>query len=64
MALLSMSDDKPVSFRLSEELRELVEEQADADRVSFSEKVREYLRDGVEMDDEQLNQQLPDAADK
>jgi len=54
-----MSEDKPVSFRLSEDLRELVEEQADADGVSFSEKVREYLRDGVELDDEQVNQQLP-----
>lgn len=48
MGMLRMSDEHPVSFRLSKELKRLVEEQADADDVTFSEKVREYCRDGIE----------------
>jgi len=43
-----MSEDNLVSFRLSEDLRELVEEQAERDDVSFSAKVREYCREGVD----------------
>lgn len=42
-----MSDDNLVSFRLSEELKELVEERAEEDGVTFSEKVRQYCRDGA-----------------
>lgn len=43
-----MGDDNLVSFRLSQDLRELIEEQAERDDVSFSEKVREYCREGVD----------------
>lgn len=51
-----MSDRKPVSFRLSGELRELVEERAEADGVTFSEKVREYCRQGADLPQERETQ--------
>jgi len=47
---------KPVSFRLSEELKELVEERAAAEGTCFSAKVREYCRRGV--DTERKNEVL------
>lgn len=46
--MLPMSEDNPVSFRISEEMKKLVAEQAEEDGVTFSEKVRQYCRDGVE----------------
>jgi hypothetical protein len=51
-----MSDNNLVSFRLSSELRELIEEQAEADGVTFSAKVREYCAGGV--DEPRKNQRL------
>jgi len=52
-----MSDNNLISFRLSPELKELIEERAEADGVTFSEKVREYCAGGVDMPRE--NQRLP-----